>query len=147
MTFFFSERPADFAPKAKVATCWCEWQGRVLMLQTSKKKYGAGCWGPPGGKLNFGEEPIDAIVRETIEETGICLDPQQLETIGGYYMRTPFDFHFYLFRTAFSSDPGPLAINPEEHTAGQWVPFDEIAHLPLLPGAQGFLNLISSLRR
>ena len=47
-------------------------KGSVLVLQGSKDNVDfPGIWELPGGKVKFGENPNDAIVREIKEETGI----------------------------------------------------------------------------
>jgi 8-oxo-dGTP diphosphatase len=51
-------------------------RGRVLLLRHVLRK-GSG-WGVPGGFLNAGEQPDEAIRREVREETGLALDAVEL---------------------------------------------------------------------
>jgi 8-oxo-dGTP diphosphatase len=46
-------------------------QRRVLLQQASDD----GAWYVPGGAIDPGEEPADAIVREMLEETGLHVEP------------------------------------------------------------------------
>ncbi len=47
---------------------------KVLLLKRGSK-YGRfeGVWDIPGGRINFGEEPVDGLKREVLEETGLVL--------------------------------------------------------------------------
>jgi 8-oxo-dGTP pyrophosphatase MutT (NUDIX family) len=55
-------------------------QGRVLMQHRSAEAaVSPNQWTMPGGKIEEGEEPIDAAIREVFEETGLTVD--QLEPI------------------------------------------------------------------
>src|ERR687893_1043610 len=54
-------------------------RGRVLLLRHVLRK-GSG-WGIPGGFLNAGEQPEEAIRRELREETGLALEAVELAFI------------------------------------------------------------------
>lgn len=47
-----------------------------LLLGKRKAAHGAGTWGPPGGKLDFGEDFKECMVREVKEEVGINLEDE-----------------------------------------------------------------------
>ncbi len=61
------------------AACYLKVDGKVLMLKYYKK------WGkvytPPGGKFEEGETPLDCVVREFLEETGLTLINPRLQGI------------------------------------------------------------------
>lgn len=52
--------------------------GRVLVQQRSAGRSMAGLWEFPGGKVEPGETPEHALVRELEEELGIAVDPGDL---------------------------------------------------------------------
>ena len=60
-------------------TCYLKEEDSVLMIKFSKK------WGrvyaPPGGKFESGEAPLDCIMREFTEETGLTLINPRLQGI------------------------------------------------------------------
>lgn len=45
--------------------------GRMLLTRISTRGYPAGMWTLPGGGVNHGESPHDAVRRELYEETGL----------------------------------------------------------------------------
>lgn len=59
--------------------CYLKKDNKVLMLKFNKK------WGqvyaPPGGKFETGESPLDCIIREFKEETGLTLINPKLQGI------------------------------------------------------------------
>lgn len=59
--------------------CYLKTDNKVLMIKFSKK------WGlvyaPPGGKFESGESPLDCIMREFYEETGLTLIHPRLQGI------------------------------------------------------------------
>ena len=63
-----------------VACALIDADGRILLAQRPEGKALAGLWEFPGGKLEVGERPEDALIRELKEELGIavkhaCLAP------------------------------------------------------------------------
>jgi 8-oxo-dGTP diphosphatase len=63
-----------------VAVALVDVDGRVLLTQRPEGKQLAGLWEFPGGKLEAGERPEEALIRELQEELGIqvksaCLAP------------------------------------------------------------------------
>lgn len=55
--------------------CFIKNDGKILMLHRNKKKndFNEGKWIGIGGKLEYGESPEEALVREVQEETGLTL--------------------------------------------------------------------------
>ncbi|PSC69316.1 NTP pyrophosphohydrolase [Micractinium conductrix] len=61
-----------------VAVALLDGQGRVLLAQRPPGKKLAGLWEFPGGKVDAGESPEAALVRELAEELGIEVAPGAL---------------------------------------------------------------------
>lgn len=60
------------------AVCALEYNGRVLMLSQPHRSG----WSLPGGLLDHGETPAEAVAREVFEETGLRIDPGDAVTHG-----------------------------------------------------------------
>ena len=56
--------------------------GRWLMHKRPEGKHHEGLWEFPGGKVESGENPPTALVREIREELGIAIDSRVLEPAG-----------------------------------------------------------------
>ncbi|MBK7396152.1 MAG: 8-oxo-dGTP diphosphatase MutT [Myxococcales bacterium] len=61
--------------------------GRVLLTQRKAGAHLAGLWELPGGKVDPGEDPRDAVVRELREELG--LEVEVFEPLEVTYFRYP----------------------------------------------------------
>ncbi len=70
-------------------------EGRVLLVRWSRPP---ALYGLPGGRIEPGEEPHDAVVREVREETGLCA---RVTRIAGVYGFDSTDREDYLVMYAF----------------------------------------------
>ncbi|MED5444350.1 MAG: NUDIX hydrolase [Pseudomonadales bacterium] len=70
----------------EVAHCYVVVAGRVLLLERAAGLRGAGFWAPPGGHLETGESPLEAVCRECAEELGLALPQERLVLL----RRAPF---------------------------------------------------------
>jgi 8-oxo-dGTP diphosphatase len=143
----FKEPPSDFAPTVEIATCYCEFEGRRLFLKRHPNKYQGDKWGSPGGKIEKGETPREAIIRELYEEVGFVVDfnDKALEAIGTIYIRIPhLDYINHLLRIKYQSKP-EIILGLDEHLEYRWVDFDEALQLPLIVSAAETLSIVANI--
>lgn len=102
-----------------VAGAVCD-RGRLLAARRSAPPELAGRWELPGGKVEPGELPEQALARELREELGVESEP--LERIPGEWRLKPgYVLHAWTVRL-LSGDPRPL----EDHDELRWLGPDEI---------------------
>jgi 8-oxo-dGTP pyrophosphatase MutT (NUDIX family) len=68
--------------------------GRVLLAHATETTH----WDIPKGQGEPGEAPIDAALRELVEETGIVLAPERLKDLGRFLYRRDKDLHLFAAR-------------------------------------------------
>jgi 8-oxo-dGTP diphosphatase len=127
-----------------VAAALVDPDGRVLLAQRPPGKAMAGLWEFPGGKIEVGETPERALIREMEEELGIlvkepCLAPFTFAShaYAGFHLLMPL----YLCRR-WEGVPAP-----REHVAIRWVrPHDLIANPDAFPLPAADLPLLPMLR-
>jgi len=140
--YVYTEPPEDFAPKMEVSGCYCKYHGKLLLMQRNPQKPQGGTWCVPGGKLEKGETPLDAVIREVNEECGIQLCKENLRYCRKVFVRFPEnDFVLHLFKAKLSAAPGILRIALKEHSDYRWVTLDEAVQMNLIPGGKENLYL------
>ena len=144
-TCVFVEPPKDFSQQVEVASCYCEHEGKLLLLLRHPQKPQGNTWCVPGGKLDKGETPIQAVVREVKEETGINLPTESLVYCRKVYVRFPKrDIVLHLFKSHLKKMPRGFDLARDEHTAYRWVTVEQALEMPLIPGGDDCLRLITS---
>jgi 8-oxo-dGTP diphosphatase len=101
--------------------------GRVLGCERAEPPAAAGRWEFPGGKVEPGEDELDALVRECEEELGVKVTLG--ERIGP---EVPVAHGWAILRvwlaTLASGEPQAL-----EHRSLRWLAVDELHSVPWLP--------------
>jgi 8-oxo-dGTP pyrophosphatase MutT (NUDIX family) len=69
-------------------------QGEVLLCHATDTSH----WDVPKGQGEPGEEPVEAALRELVEETGIVLDAARLKDLGRFVYRRDKDLHLFAVR-------------------------------------------------
>jgi mutator protein MutT len=126
--------PPGFNPKFQAAACFIKAEDSFLFLLRSAHKSEGLKWGIPGGKMDPGELPENAVVREIYEETQLKLTKENLHFLDKVYIRYPeMDFTYYMYEYCLASVPKYLQLN-DEHIDYRWIKLEEALQLPLMRG-------------
>lgn len=115
---------------------------QILLVRRGPGPAG-GKWAVPGGRVHFGEDLREAVVREVAEETGLeCT----VERFLGWSEQIDAEHHFVIL------DFLVVVLDPErEPEAGDdaaeavWWPVGELDQLELVPGLFEFLDEVGAL--
>lgn len=141
----FKKKPNDFSAKVEVAACYLELDHKLLLLERAEGKIEGGKWGVPAGKLEKGETPAKAALRELMEETGIKVFPDQIQAIGALYIRKPeVEYIYHLFQIFLRETPDIVLSN--EHTKSKWVRLEQLNELSLMAGAHEAASYYKKMR-
>jgi 8-oxo-dGTP diphosphatase len=126
-----------------VAVALTDAQGRVLIAQRPFDKEHAGLWEFPGGKIEPGESPEAALVRELREELGVTVVPEQLEPLTfSSAGRGARHLLLLLYRcTAWQGEPRAL-----DAAAIRWVPPAALADYDMPPADRPFMSVLAADR-
>ncbi|MCB5909754.1 (deoxy)nucleoside triphosphate pyrophosphohydrolase [Streptomyces pinistramenti] len=94
-------------------------RGRLLAARRSAPPALAGRWELPGGKVEDGETPEQALVRELREELGVEAEPGE-RIAGEWPLRPGFVLQVWAARLV-SGEPRPL----QDHDELRWLPPSE----------------------
>jgi len=113
-----------------VAAALVDSDDRVLIAQRPAGKTLAGLWEFPGGKLEAGERPEEALIRELREELGVAVKPACL---------APFSFashaydDFHLLMPLYICRRWDGLVVPREGQAVKWVRAGALRDFPMPP--------------
>ena len=135
-----SEPPKPVVLVAAVALI--DGDGRVLLAQRPPGKTLAGTWEFPGGKVEPGETPEAALIRELAEELDITVNPACL---------APFTFASHAYETFHLLMPLYVCrrwtgtVRALEGQALKWVRPQAMADLPMPPADKPLVAMLRDL--
>lgn len=111
----------------------------LLVKHTKEAQNSEGVYGLPGGRIELGESPREAAIRELNEETGLTATEESLEQyegnfFGDYIIRTKGDiqrhahmkvYHCNLFEGELNEDPKTIPEWVDKETIDEWVKEDK----------------------
>ena len=100
--------------------------GRILLQRKAAGRFGEGKWNGAGGKLEPGEDPIDGVIREVLEETGLRVRGPRRHGVLDHYFgdRSAPAWSVHVFSaTEFDGEP----VGGEEGEL-RWFPLGEIPY-------------------
>lgn len=122
-----------------VAAIMLDGSGRVLAVRCPLHKHGGG-WEFPGGKIEPGETPAEALARELQEELGVQVAVGELlHTVEWDYPT----FHLRMHCFICLQQGGTLCLH--EHTELRWLGAGELDSVDWLPADVVVLPYVASL--
>ena len=133
-------QPLDYL--TVVAVALVDADGRVLVQQRSADRSMAGLWEFPGGKVEPGETPESALIRELREELGVDTDHACLAPAG--FASEPLgDRHLLLLLYVCRKWRG--VAQPLDAAALKWVRPLELHRLEMPPADKPLIGLLDAL--
>lgn len=130
------------APMLVVAAALVDPTGLVLVQQRPLDKTMAGLWEFPGGKIEPGEIPEAALIRELEEELGITVAGSSI-TPAAFASNTLFRRHLILLLyicRVWTGVPRPL-----DAIALRWVRIEDLRDLAMPPADRPLIELLQRL--
>ncbi len=124
-------------------------QGNIL-LEKRGNEPAKGKWSIPGGVVEIGEHLEDAVLRETLEETGLAGEnPQLIDVVDQVQMdsKGTIAYHYVIIDYSVTVKQGePKAASDAEEL--RWVPVDEVETYDLtLSFRRFFIKNMDTLKR
>ena len=116
-------------------------EGKIL-LEKRKNEPGKGKWSIPGGLVDLGESPEQAVIREVVEETCLEVDaPRLIDVVSDVSLdeNDKVKYHFVIIDYLVALKRGELRA-ASDADALKWVPFSEVEAYDLTRSFRAFFR-------
>ena len=127
---------------AVVAVALVDERGRWLMHKRPAEKHHGGLWEFPGGKVEPGERPEAALIRELREELGIEVSESCLAPF--VFASHAYD-SFHLLMPLYLCRRWDGVVAAREHDAVAWVKPDKLSAYPMPPADEPLVAWLRDL--
>ena len=119
--------------------------GRVLLTQRPQHKELGGLWEFPGGKVEPGEAPEFALIRELKEELDLTVEPDALDPFAFASHAYP-DFHLLMPLYLVSQWAGEPKLDPQAAQAMAWARLNELRTYQMPPADRVLVDRLMERR-
>ena len=98
----------------------------LLQKRSRNKRVNPSKWGICGGKVDLGETPLEAGIRETLEEIGVVLNKEELEILN---RATDGKLHFTVYYVRKNIDINKCKLQREEVEEVKYFKINELQEL------------------
>ncbi|KKR02948.1 MAG: Asymmetrical Bis(5'-nucleosyl)-tetraphosphatase [Parcubacteria group bacterium GW2011_GWF2_39_13b] len=137
----FQKPPKDFNPRFEIASSFVQYKDEYLFLLRRNEKDEGNKFGIPTGRIEKGENHLEAMLRELKEETGISTQDNDLLFLGESFVRFPgiYDFKAYVYHLTLINKP-QVIINPLEHKNFLWTSKTDALALSLVQDLDNWIK-------
>lgn len=117
--------------------------GRLLLVRAAPYLTVAGWWFLPGGGVEHGEDPVDSLEREVLEETGLTIESTRLLGVLSDTWPVPDGTLLHTVRLVYRVERWRGALRPEASGSSDdaaWFDPSELATVPLVRYAREALT-------
>jgi 8-oxo-dGTP diphosphatase len=99
---------------------------KILLIKRGRPPF-VGMWATPGGNIDEGEEPQDAVIRELEEETGLILEQTDIKFVGVFDKpyRDPRNKNCISYAFAIKLDSTQNVTAGDDATECEWLEFNK----------------------
>lgn len=128
------DEPKNFQHPVEAVACFIQYDDKILLLHRQDMKPQGSLWAAPGGKVETLESPLQAVARETFEETGLRLQKNDLSFVGKFFIKNEKNnCILHVFEAHSYQKPVDIKIAIKEHKGFTWVTPEEALSMNLLP--------------
>lgn len=112
--------------------------GKVLITRDARDE---GLWEIPGGRMNTGEQPKEALKREMLEELGIAVTIESVLSISVmFHGLEKTSMLLVVYKVSMLDEAAQFKVDPVEVAEMKWISAEELANYKMYPDLQKVLE-------